>query len=649
MKNYSNSARTLFSWLILLTAVLFACNLEAQNTSSSNSGQSNVNFTTPSVPVHPTVVSTGTFWGESRPLRDIPPLTSDELKALKIEKSKRRINEERNRYSFPYENISLPKGDDEAWQRTMGSIRNVDSLIVNFEGQESSSWPSDDNGTVGKNHYMQTVNTTYAIYNKSGTLVAGPNNLNQLFGNVPGAGRNDGDPIILYDEQADRWLVTEFSVPKDGTPNYILMAVSKTNDPTGIWYQYSFVAATMPDYPKFGVWRDGYYMGDNNGDGGNDTYVYERSKMLEGQTARVVGFTNPNRPGGTGGFRVVPPLDNDGPFAPSGSPGLYIAVNDDATSGTIDQLWIYELAVNWTTPSSSTFSRVQQLNVTPFNNNFGTSDEHIRQKNTNKKLDAVPQIIMNVPQYRNFGTHQTIVCCHTVNVDLKGRAGIRWYELRKTGTSTTWTIRQQGTYSPDTNSRWMGCILLNSFSTIGLGYSVSSKGEYPGIRYCGQSPAAYAAGNSILDIAEKIILTGSASQTGENRWGDYTSLAIDPSDNLTFWYTNQYATNSTPKTKIAAFKLYDPNWFQSVEEVRSQHVSIMPNPTTGIFRLVPGASNGLTMNVAVVDIAARTILEKQFSGEREYSIDLSHASPGIYNVIIKTKEWTETIKLIVQR
>jgi hypothetical protein len=180
--------------------------------------------------------------------------------------------------------------------------------------------------------------------------------------------------------------------------------------------------------------------------------------MLEGQTAKVVGFTNPNRPGGTGGFRVVPPLDNDGPFAPEGSPGLYIAVNDDASSGTIDQIWIYELAVNWTTPSLSTFSRVQQLNVTPFNNDFGPGEENIRQKNTTKRLDAVPQIIMNVPQYRNFGTHQTIVCCHTVNVDQMGRAGIRWYELRKTGTGTTWTIRQQGTYSPDTNSRWMGCI-----------------------------------------------------------------------------------------------------------------------------------------------------------------------------------------------
>jgi len=648
MKTQSYPAGNYNSLLLLLLILLFTGALNAQNKSVFSGNQPGKNSFTPTVPVHPSFISTGKFLGVSQPLRDIPPLTSDELKALKLKYSESLINEEDKERSYPFAETALPKGEDGAWQKEMGTQKLFRSPLLNFEGQVSSFFPSDDNGTVGRSHYMQTVNTTYAIYDKSGTLVAGPNNLNTLFGNKPGASRNDGDPVILYDEQADRWLVTEFSVPKDGTPNYILMAVSTTNDPTGTWYQYSFLAATMPDYPKFGVWRDGYYMGDNCGSGLTDTYVYERSKMLAGDsTAQVVGFVNTWRPGGTGGFRVVPPLDNDGEFAPEGSPGLYIAINDDASSGIKDQVWIYELAVNWTTPASSTFNRIQQIDVQPFSTNFGADDENIRQKGVSRKLDAIPMIIMNAPQYRNFGSYQTIVCCHTVNVDLKGRAGIRWYEFRKT--TGNWEIRQQGTYSPDTNSRWMGSIVLNGSNTIGLGYSVSSLGEFPGIRYCGQSATAYIAGNSILDIAEDTILVGDASQSVYNRWGDYTSLSIDPTDDRTFWYTNQYATSSAPKTKIASFRIIDPLGVSTAAGGSGELVSIYPNPTRGVFRIVPSNKSGLTMNVVVEDEAGREILEKKFRGGNEYTIDLSQVAQGLYNIVIKADNWMETKKLVVSR
>ena len=222
----------------------------------------------------------------------------------------------------------------------------------------------------------------------------------------------------------------------------------------------------MPDYPKFSVLRDGYYMGDNN-NSGKDIYVFERSKMLLGQTAQSVGFDNPYRPSSVDGFMCVPPVDNDGPFAPTGSPGLYIAFNDDAFGGGSDQLWIYELAVNWTVPTASTFVRSQQLGVPPFDSNFGSSWDNIPQPGTTRKLDAIPQVIMNVPQYRNFGSYQTIVCCHTVDVDGTDHAGIRWYELRKTGGS--WSVRQAGTYAPDAANRWMGSVMLNGSGQIALG------------------------------------------------------------------------------------------------------------------------------------------------------------------------------------
>jgi PKD repeat protein len=250
----------------------------------------------------------------------------------------------------------------------------------------------------------------------------------------------------------------------------------------------------------------------------------------------------------------VPPVDNDGTYAPEGAPGLFITINDDAIGGGNDQLWIYELSVNWTNPSSSTFTRSQQLNVPAFDSNFGSNWDNIKQKGTLKKLDAIPMVIMNVPQYRNFGSYQTLVCCHTVDVDNTNHAGIRWYELRRT--NGTWTLRQSGTYAPDGNSRWMGGVALNGSNEIGLGYSISSSTMYPGIRYCGQSASAYASAAGILDISEQVIQNGNSSQTAYNRWGDYASISIDPENDHTFWFTTEYG--GSRQTKIASFNFSIP-------------------------------------------------------------------------------------------
>ena len=446
----------------------------------------------------------------------------------------------------------MPVGPDEAWQKQMGSTPNSKAPTMNFYGQTSPYLPPDANGTVGHNYYMQTINVVYAIYdNATGALVAGPTNMNQLFSGVTGSEYNNGDPLILFDEQADRWLAVEFSI--SGSNDYMLVAVSQTNDPTGSWHKYSFDVADMPDYEKFGIWRDGYYMGTNNGSG-NDIYVFERAQMLIGGTAQMVGFNNPWRPSTIDGFHCVPPLDNDGAFAPEGSPGLFITLNDDAISGGSDQLWIYELDVNWTSPSSSTFTLTEQIGVTSFDSNFGNNWDNIKQLGTNRELDAIPMVIMNRPQFRNFGSFQTIVCSHTVDVDGTDHAGIRWYELRRT--TGNWSVRQTGTYAPDEHSRWMASIALNGTNEIGLGYSVSSTSMYPGIRYCGQSAAAYAAGNGVLDMEEGIIQNGSNSQTAANRWGDYANLAVDPDDDHTFWFTTQYG--GSRQTKIASFEFAPP-------------------------------------------------------------------------------------------
>jgi len=591
--------------------------------------------------VYPTAVSYGTFLGATRPLREIPPSNQKERNRKKFREEY--LNPTMKYRSYPNADHALPIGEDPVAQKQMGTLLFDQSQQVNFDGQSAFIVP-DDNGTAGPDHYMQTINSTYAIYDKSGILQAGPTNLNELFEDVPGAEWNDGDPIVMYDEQAGRWLVAEFSIPS-AAPNYILVAVSETDDPTGSWYPYSFELPAMPDYPKFGVWRDGYYVGVNNTEGKNDIFVLERSKMILGETAQMVSFKNPYRPG-LGGFMVVPPVDNDGAFAPEGSPGQFVAFNDDAWNG-FDQLWIYELAVNWTNPQTSTFRRSQQIDVASFSSDFGSDWNNIRQKGKTQKLDAVNAIIMNMPQYRNFGSYQTLVCNHTVNVDGKGRAGVRWYELRKT--DALWTIRQQSTYTPDTNSRWMASILLNGENKIGLGYSISSLGEYPGIRFCGQSSTSYLAGNSTLDIAESTIWAGNYSQDSTNRWGDYTSLAIDPTDDKTFWYTNEYIMNDNKRaTRIASFAFESPVSVNPAESNENSLFRVFPNPSQGIFTITPQNDAVPSLDVQVYDLAGRLVFEKQYGSQNEYILDLSQAKSGIYTLRLQSLRAVQTIKLIKQ-
>lgn len=508
--------------------------------------------------VGPTGVITGVFLGETPPLRELPVLTREEWQAIYEKAEKKALNPKIRYRSFPYEETALPKGPDAVWQKEMGSLREDRAPMQSFNGTTSPAYPPDANGTIGPEHYMQTINTVFTIFNRAGAIVAGPTKLNTLFYGLAGATNNDGDPIVLYDEQADRWLMGEFSITSAN--DYMLIAVSTTNDPTGTWYKYSFDVSETPDYEKFGIWRDGYYMGTNTGYS-NDIYVFQRDSMLTGQMPMGVMFDNPWRPAPSNVFNCVPPLDNDGDFAPAGEPGLFIAFNDDAVGGGSDQLWIYELDVDWSAPASSTFSRTQQISVSGFDSNFGTDWSNIKQLNTAQELDAIPQVIMNPPQYRNFGAYETIVCCHTVDVDNTDHAGIRWYELRRVS-SGDWSIRQLGTYAPDGHSRWMASIMLNGAGEIGLGYSISSSTMYPGIRYCGQSASAYASATGTMDVAEDIIQNGDTCQQSYNRWGDYSSLQIDPTDDETFWFTSQYPDHSGSvlqrKTKIANFQIGTP-------------------------------------------------------------------------------------------
>ena len=505
--------------------------------------------------VHPTVTKTATSFAISVPVRDMETISTSRVDNEQSEEFER--NEDLRLREYPFYD-PLPNGIDPALQRNYNNSRAVAIIDHNFDGRTSSSYPPDCSGSVGPTYFIEAYNTSFAIYNKSTeALVTGPTAYNTLFSGVTGASYNDGDPIILYDEQADRWFAAEFSI--SGSNDYMLIAVSQTNDPTGSWYKWSFDVDDTPDYMKFGIWEDGYYMATNTSNG-NDVYVFERSEMLTGGSSpQMVGFDNPNRPTTQDGFHCIMPFDNDGAYAPSGTPGQFLTISDGAIAGGSDELWVYELDVDWNTTSNSTFTRTQQISVPSFDSDFGNNWDNIGQPNSSVELDAIPQILMYRVQYRNFGTSQTVVACHTVDVDGTDRAGIRWYELENTGSS--WSIRQSGTYSPDASDRWLGSISMNGNHEIGLAYSISGANSniYPGIRFTGQTAAENASASGNFDVAETVAVDGSTSQSNYNRWGDYAQMSIDPSDDNTFWFNSEYmqSSSSTKGTRILAFKFAD--------------------------------------------------------------------------------------------
>ena len=489
----------------------------------------------------------------TKPLRDIPGIPPGSVK--------RPWKEIPNHFDFKRIKGERINGTllkkDHAVQSSNGTLA-ASKVTESWDGVGNlfNGWPPDTDGDVGINHYLQMINVSFQIWDKNGTSLYGPFD-NITFWNGfdgPWSSTNDGDPIALYDQAADRWLVSQFSYPNgDSTPPYYeLVAISKTSDPTGEWYQYAFQFDDyFPDYPKLGVWPDAYYMATNGFAGGNfmsaGATAFERDKMLIGDpNARMVYFPVANETnGGEAGSML--PSDWDGAVTPpSGSPDYFTYYQDDADSGIpADRLRLWEFHVDWATPTNSTFTLVNTLNTDPFDSNVGG----ITQPETTSKLDNLADRLMFRLQYRNYGDYQAMVTNHTVNVN--GHAAVRWYEMRNTGAG--WSIYQQGTYSPDSENRWMGSIALDGYGNIGLEYCVSGSSTYPSIRYSGRfkdDPLG------TMTVTEGTIIAGGGSQLFVNRWGDYSMLSVDPIDDATFWATNEYMPSSSVTawhTRIGAF------------------------------------------------------------------------------------------------
>jgi hypothetical protein len=397
-------------------------------------------------------------------------------------------------------------------------------------GFSVSAVPPDTEGSVGDTQYVQWINFSFAVFNKSnGTLLYGPVSGNTLWQGFGGACQtdNNGDPIAQYDKNAHRWVMGQFALT-GAPPYYECVAVSATSDATGEWYRYQLQSNLFDDYPKIAIWPDAYYLSFNNFDStgnflGSTACAFDRTAMLAGKLASSICFAV-SQP--LGGFL---PSDWDGSTPPpAGSPDFYL----EWDSSTLLNLWRFH--VDFATPANSTFSGPTGITVASFSDACG-GGHCIPQPGTSNVLDSLADRLMYRLAYRHYADHESLVTNHAVG----SPAGIRWYEIRDP--NGTPTVYQQGTYAPDSNWRWMGSAAMDQAGDLVVGYSESnSTNLYPSIAYTGRLP-----GDTLGTLeAETLVFTGSGSQTTYPRWGDYSAMTIDPADDCTFWYTDMYLKSS---------------------------------------------------------------------------------------------------------
>ncbi len=446
--------------------------------------------------------------------------------------------------------------------RAPAALQNFDGLDISAGG----GWvPPDPNGDVGPNHYIQAVNTAIGIFSKTGAPLA-TFSFDALFTGAfapcDATNYRRGDPIVLYDALSGRWLAADFAYANSAGPFYECIAVSKTNDPvSGGWWLYTVdVGSTSTpgvywfnDYPKLAIWSDGIYMSAD---------MFDTFGNL--QTVRVFAFNRDDLIGGAiprntyfdvgGSYYHLLPSNLRGALPPAGTPNFFAAISEP----NLLHLWKFTIT-SWGPPVTASFS------ATPTNltvNNFtmpcyaASIFYCVPQLGTTLRVDGLGDRLMMQLQYRNFGGVESLWVNHTIaaGAAIGYPTGIRWYEIRNPNGVPA--IYQQGTFQPDSNYRWMGSLAVDQQGNMALGYSVSSAAMYPAIRYTGRV-AANPLG--VLCVPETSLIEGTGSQIGTYgyRWGDYSAMTIDPTDDLTFWYTNEYflTTSSTWRTRIGSFKL----------------------------------------------------------------------------------------------
>jgi len=506
-------------------------------------------------PAAPKAVFLGAFkavkFDVSPPLRSIPPIEVPQ-----------RLEDDRNDDPpSPREGALGPQDVDTRVQTRIGTGGEIPGPNVSFDGFSGTGpTPPDPNGDVGPNHYVAMANLRFAIYSKLGALLFGPVNINTLWAGFGGPCQteNAGDPVVVYDQMADRWILTQFT--DTAGPFFNCIAVSTTPDPTGSYFRYAFQTPTFPDYPKYGVWPDAYYVSTReSGAGQIGAYAIDRAAVLAGNPAATTIAFQVNVEGTPTGGNGLLPSDMDGTaLPPAGSPNYFVGTMDQGgpLGAPQDALTLWKFHADFGTPVNSTFALANTIPVDPFDSIMpapcASTRECIPQPGTAVKIDHLgyrqrPTFRL---AYRNFGTHESLVTNQSVEAPA-GMAGIRWYEVRSPNSAPV--VFQQGTYSPGASDgifRWMGSIAMDRAGNMALGFSVSDGvSTFPGVRYTGRlstDPLGQ------MPQGEGTLVDGIGVQTSTgHRWGDYTAMTVDNSDDCTFWYINEYY----PVTSVTAWKL----------------------------------------------------------------------------------------------
>jgi len=428
------------------------------------------------------------------------------------------------------------------------------SIGLNFDGIPNSAngtltgIPSDSNLSVGDTQLVETINTAYEVYDKAtGKSFFPAQQISTIFTGMPGlCGQGVTffftDPIVLYDKIAGRWIISIVAANTSFSTGNECIAVSATSDATGRYHRYAFRFGNdnFNDYPKLAVWPDAYYASYNLFTPTSASALacaYDRFAMMAGKHTSVICFDNPSE------FSFLP-SDLDGSnLPPSGEPNFYVDL------ATRSSLHLYRFHVDFTTPNNSTFTGPVRIPVRPFSPacHGGVC---IPQAGTKQRLDSLADRLMFRLAYRNMLTHESLLVNHSVTTSA-APAGVRWYEIRDPdGTPSTF---QEGTVKDGDLSLWMGSIAMDKTGDIAVGFSESSKTTHPAIAFTGRVPS------DPLNTMESpaLIWQGQGSELRADRWGDYTSLVIDPSDDCTFWYVNQYMPSDGVvnfHTRVASFK-----------------------------------------------------------------------------------------------
>ena len=498
------------------------------------------------------------LWNETMSYRYVPSIT-DQIKNgtfIKAEAASDRKmlgKDKRWNGNKAVPGKGLPLGDDPLVEQQRHADRiGIRTTSLVFETTASAATPSDPTGAVGKDFYIASWNTAFRIFNKDGSPATPAASLGTLFG-----GRAPGDPIVLYDAEADRYLIIQFDGPAvGGTTNGYHFAVSETNDPVnGGWHVYAptdfNVGSAFPDYEKVSIWSDGYYITANIGGGGNgQVWALEREKMLVGDPSGFQAFDLPGIQ--TNGF-YSPQIFNvsDGNL-PSNGNATVVYMQDDQWAGVdTDHLKLWSLNIDWDVAINSSISAATEIPVTPFKGVFdGGSFSNLEQP-SGPDIDCMQATIMNQAQFRKFGTHNSAVFNFVVNTSASGElAGVRWYEMRQTADGQPWTVYQEGTYcAPDGRHAFAASMAMDSNGNIGMGYSSLSNTEMISVRYTGQFAGAPL---GVMNAYEGFIAQ-STSNNPSIRYADYSHLTIDAETDK-FWFNTEYF-NGSRRDVVGVFEL----------------------------------------------------------------------------------------------